>query len=65
MEAEKGQGVWGRVKLMLGDNDAGSSEKGLHRVLAEVWAVAWEKDSWRAEEERIRSRFSAAVQSVR
>lgn len=65
LEAEKGESVWGRVRLMLGDRDPGSTEKGLHRVLAEIWALCWEKGSWRAEEERIRSRFSAAVQSVR
>lgn len=65
LEAEKGQGVWGRVRLMLGDKDPESSEKGLHRVLAEMWAVGWQKGSWRAEEERIRSRFSAAVHGVR
>ncbi|GJE85747.1 NRDE-2, necessary for RNA interference-domain-containing protein [Phanerochaete sordida] len=65
LEAEKGQSVWGRVRMMLGDKDVGPGGKGLHRVLAEMWAVGWEKGSWRAEEERIRNRFSAAVQSVR
>ncbi|EKM61215.1 uncharacterized protein PHACADRAFT_84015 [Phanerochaete carnosa HHB-10118-sp] len=65
LEAEKGQGVWGRVRFMFGDTDPELSEKGLHRVLAEMWAIGWEKGSWRAEEERIRNRFSAAVQSRR
>lgn len=65
LEAEKGQGVWGRVKLMFGDKDLASSEKGLHRTLAEIWAVGWEKGSWRVEEERIRNRFSVAMQSDR
>lgn len=65
LEAEKGQAVWGRVKLMLGDNEAHMDDKGLLRRVAEIWAVGWEKGSWREEEERIRSKFSAAVQSDR
>lgn len=64
LESEKGQGVWGRVKVMLGETDP-TSEKELLQVLAEVWAVGWEKGSWKLEEERIRNRLSAAVQSDR
>lgn len=61
LEAEKGQGVWGQVNIVLGDKD--SNERGLLRTLAELWALGWEKGSWKAEEERIRNRLSAAVQN--
>ena len=63
LEAEQGQGVWGQVKHVLGDKDPG--EKDVLQTLAEIWAIGWERRSWKAEEERIRGRLSTAVQSNR
>jgi hypothetical protein len=65
LEAEKGQSIWGRVNLMLNETGSGAPEKNLVRILSEIWAICWQKGSWKGEEERIRSRLSAAVESNR
>ena len=65
LESQKGQSVWGRVNLILGEAGCGLIEKGVYRVLAEVWAIGWQKGSWREDQERIRSRLSAAVETDR
>ncbi|KAJ7275169.1 NRDE-2, necessary for RNA interference-domain-containing protein [Mycena haematopus] len=62
MEAEKGQGVWGKVR-MLGED--ASVEKGILRRIEEVWIAGWDKSRWEAEVERTRSRLAAAVDSER
>ena len=62
LEAERGQGIWGQVGLVLSEKE---SEKDMLRTLAEIWAIGWKKGSWRAEQERIRGRLSAAVQNDR
>jgi hypothetical protein len=67
LEAEKGQSIWGRVRLVLGESTIGGipQEKDLPRRVAEVWAAGWEKGRWKAEEERVRSTLSAAAQDER
>ena len=67
LEAEKGQGIWGRVRAMLGETaaDGTGKEKGIARRVTEVWVAGWEKGRWEAEVERIRSGLSAAVQDDR
>ncbi|OBZ78739.1 Protein NRDE2 [Grifola frondosa] len=67
LEAEKGQGIWGRVRAMLGDTviDGMGKEKDVARRVAELWVAGWEKGRWEAEQERTRSGLSAAVQDER
>ena len=67
LEAEKGQAVWGKVRLVLGETSlAGiAREKDLPRRIAEIWAAGWEKGRWKAEEERVRSSLAAATQDER
>lgn len=67
LEAQKGQGIWGRVRAILGESatDTGMREKSLARRVAEVWMAGWEKGRWEAEQERTRGGLSAAVQSER
>ncbi|KAI0694871.1 NRDE-2, necessary for RNA interference-domain-containing protein [Cytidiella melzeri] len=67
LEAEKGQAVWGKVRLVLGETTVAGvmREKDLSRRVAEVWAAGWEKGRWKAEQERVRSSLSAAAQDER
>ncbi|KAJ7706309.1 NRDE-2, necessary for RNA interference-domain-containing protein [Mycena rosella] len=54
LEGEKGQGVWGKVRAMLGES---GTEK--------VWIAGWDKGRWEAEVERTRSGLAAAMESER
>ena len=64
LETEKGQGVWGRVRGLLGESD--KVEKDVYRRVAEVWVGArWEKSRWETEREKIRSGLVAAVDNER
>ena len=73
LEGERGQGVWGRVRAMLGGGgtvEGGSVGKAaivkdLARRVAEVWVARWEKTRWEAEQERTRSGLSVAVEDER
>ena len=67
LEAEKGQGIWGRVRALLGETaaDGTGKEKGVARRVAEVWVAGWEKGRWEAEVERIRNGLAAAVEHDR
>lgn len=67
LEAERGQGVWGRVRAMLGETtvDGTGKEKGITRRVAEVWVANWERGRWEVEVERVRSGLSAAVEDDR
>ena len=68
LHVEKGQGVWGRVRGILGENNATNAnlaEKDVARRVAEVWIAGWERGRWEAEVDRTRSGLSAAVQSDR
>jgi hypothetical protein len=60
LESEKGQGVWGRVRSLL-DEDV--REKGISRIMWEVWAEGWEFGRW--EPERVRTKLEKAVSSER
>ena len=62
LEAEKGQGVWGRVRGLLGE---GTKDKDVARRVMEVWIPGWEKGRWHSEKERIRNGLSVAVDSER
>lgn len=62
LAAEKGEGVWGRVRAMLSEDD---TAKDLTRIMADVWAASWERGSWRLEEERIRTKLSNAALNER
>ncbi|KAI0639721.1 DUF1740-domain-containing protein [Trametes polyzona] len=67
LEAEKGQGIWGRVRATLGETaaDGTGKEKDLARRVAEVWVAGWEKGRWEAEIERTRSGLAAAAEDER
>ncbi|KAK7064328.1 NRDE-2, necessary for RNA interference-domain-containing protein [Favolaschia claudopus] len=63
LESEKGQGVWGKVRNLVGEG--GSVEKDVVRRIEEVWVAGWDKTHWEAEVERTRSGLAAAVESER
>ncbi|THH33540.1 hypothetical protein EUX98_g633 [Antrodiella citrinella] len=63
LESERGQGVWGRVRAMLGEGRG--KEKDVARRVAEVWVAGWEPSRWEAEQERTRHGLSAAVEDER
>ncbi|KAJ6509410.1 NRDE-2, necessary for RNA interference-domain-containing protein [Mycena vitilis] len=63
LDGEKGQGVWGKVRAMLGEG--GGVEKGVLRRIEEVWMAGWDKSRREAEVERTRSGLTAAVDSER
>ncbi|KAG2154714.1 NRDE-2, necessary for RNA interference-domain-containing protein [Suillus clintonianus] len=67
LEAEKGHGIWGRVRAQLGQStaDGGPREKSISRRIAEVWVAGWEKVRWQSEIERTRSGLAAAAESER
>ncbi|KAG1749866.1 NRDE-2, necessary for RNA interference-domain-containing protein [Suillus paluster] len=67
LEAEKGHGIWGRVRAQLGQStaDGGPMEKNVSRRIAEVWVAGWEKGRWQSEIERTRSGLAAAAESER
>ncbi|KAG6381068.1 NRDE-2, necessary for RNA interference-domain-containing protein [Boletus reticuloceps] len=67
LEAEKGYGVWGRVRGQLGEGvaDGGAKEKGVSRRAAEVWVAGWERGRWEVEAERTRNGLVGAVESDR
>ncbi|KAH0838206.1 NRDE-2, necessary for RNA interference-domain-containing protein [Lanmaoa asiatica] len=67
LEAEKGYGVWGRVRSQLGEGVAvgGAKEKGVSRRAGEVWVAGWERGRWEVEVERTRNGLVAAVESDR
>ncbi|KAJ7293452.1 NRDE-2, necessary for RNA interference-domain-containing protein [Mycena rebaudengoi] len=62
LEGQKGQGVWGKVRTILGE---GGVEKDVLRRIEEVWIAGWDKGRWEAEIERTRSGLAAAVESER
>jgi len=67
LEAEKGHGIWGRVRAQLGQStfDGGTTEKSVSRRIAEVWVAGWETGRWQSEIERTRSGLAAAAESER
>ena len=67
LEAEKGHGIWGRVRAQLGQStiDGGVAEKTVSRRIAEVWVAGWEIGRWHSEMERTRSGLAAAAESER
>lgn len=65
LEGEKGQGVFGRVRAMLGGDGAGCGGKSVPRRVCEVWVASWDKGRWEAEVERTRNGLSAGVEDER
>ena len=63
LEGERGQGVWGRVREMLGESSG--KAKDVMRRVEEVWIAGWERGRWVSEIERTRSGLGAAVESER
>lgn len=63
LEGEKGQGIWGRVRDLFGENSR--DEKDLCRRIEEVWVSKWQSGRWEGEIERTRSGLAAAVESER
>ncbi|KAI0034268.1 NRDE-2, necessary for RNA interference-domain-containing protein [Vararia minispora EC-137] len=61
LEMQKGQGVWGRVRELIGED----REKGVARRVADVWIAGWERGRWEWELERTRTGLEAAVSSER
>ena len=61
LEAEKGQGIWGRVKTTLG-SDPGRI-KDVARRAEEVWMAAWQQGIWQVE--RARNGLATAVEHER
>ncbi|KLO13922.1 DUF1740-domain-containing protein [Schizopora paradoxa] len=62
LECEKGEGVWGRVRDLLGEKpltELGS--KSLSRRVAEVWISGWEEDRWKGEVERVKASLESAI----
>lgn len=62
LEAEKGHGLWGRVRNQMGQVN---KEKDITRRIAEVWTAGWEKGRWEREIERTRAGLFAAAESER
>ena len=67
LEAEKGHGIWGRVRAQLGQTtiNGGATEKSVSRRIAEVWVAGWETGRWESEIERTRNGLAAAAESER
>lgn len=63
LESERGQGVWGRVRAMLGDS--GGKAKDVVRRIEEAWIAGWEKGRWLSEVDRTRNGLAAAVEHER
>ena len=63
LEANKGQGVWGVVRNVVGNK--GPRTKDVPRRLAEVWMATWREGQWVNEVERTRSGLANAVDHVR
>ncbi|EIW86838.1 hypothetical protein CONPUDRAFT_134183 [Coniophora puteana RWD-64-598 SS2] len=65
LECEKGYGVWGRIRGMLGESVAyGAQDKGVIRRVMEVWVTGWERGNLSTEIERLRLGLAAAVNEV-
>ncbi|KAF8167773.1 NRDE-2, necessary for RNA interference-domain-containing protein [Crassisporium funariophilum] len=63
LEGEKGQGVWGKVRNILGGNDG--KAKDVARRIEEVWIAGWQKGGWSGEVERTRNGLATAVEHER
>ncbi len=62
LECEKGEGVWGRVRELLGEKALTPlGSKSLSRRVAEVWISGWEEDRWKGEVERVKASLEAAI----
>lgn len=68
LEVQKGQGVWGKVRELVGEggDDTGEGQpKSVARRVADVWLARWEKGRWEWEIERTRSALNATMEDER
>ncbi|KDQ63400.1 hypothetical protein JAAARDRAFT_147686 [Jaapia argillacea MUCL 33604] len=68
LEAEKGQGVWGRVRALMGEDvvEEEKQVKSVGRRVADAWVGSgWEKGRWKEDLERTRTGLSIAVENGR
>jgi hypothetical protein len=67
LQGEKGQGIWGQVRGILGEKtrDGMEIDKDVARRVADVWIASWERGRWEGEVERTRSGLATAVQNER
>jgi len=67
LEMQKGRGVWGRVRELLGEIESadGAREKGVARRVTDVWVAGWEKGRWEWELERTRAGLENGVLNER
>ncbi|KAL0951362.1 hypothetical protein HGRIS_008066 [Hohenbuehelia grisea] len=65
LEGERGQGVWGRIRGVLGDGGVAREEKDVARRVEEVWVAGWDKTRWESEVERTRNGLDGAVVAER
>lgn len=63
LEGEKGFGVWGNVRGILGE--CNGLAKDVARRIQEVWIAGWERGRWFGELERTRNGLVAAVECER
>lgn len=63
LEVERGQGVWGRVRGLLGEKIG--LNKDTSRRVQEVWMASWGLGRWEGERDRIRSGLIAAMNNDR
>ena len=63
LEAEKGQGIWGRVRTTLGSS--AKRIKDVARRAEEVWMAGWQQGRWQSEVERTRNGLATAVEHER
>ena len=63
LEAEKGQGIWGRVKATLRSDVR--RNKDVARRAEEVWVAGWQQGKWQSEVERTRNGLATAVEHER
>ncbi|CAK5264904.1 unnamed protein product [Mycena citricolor] len=59
LEAQKGQGVWGKVRGLLGEE----TEKTVGRRIEDVWIAAWDQGRWENEVERMRIALMSALEN--
>nr|GAT44082.1 predicted protein [Mycena chlorophos] len=58
LESQRGQGMWGRVRNMLGGDD-----KSVVQRMQDVWIAGWDRTRW--ENERARNGLAAAITNER
>jgi hypothetical protein len=63
LEVERGQGIWGRVRGLLGEMPG--LTKDISRKVQEIWMTGWERGRWNSEVERTRNGLIGATERDR